>query len=65
MGSELEQLQEKHRRLRVVAQALIDSATAVGNVEEPMAAVPPHRLRALRRELQHVPQPTALATMGS
>jgi hypothetical protein len=58
-------LAERYRRLRVVAQRVVDEAEAVGNPETPMCAVPPHRIKVLRRELEGRPQPTSLATMGS
>lgn len=53
-----EALAERYRRLRIAAQAVIEEATAVGTAEAPMAGIPAHVLRTLRRELQHEPQPS-------
>lgn len=52
-------LAERYRRLRVVAQAVIDEARAVGTPEHPRAGIPAHVLRGLRRELEGEPHPSS------
>jgi hypothetical protein len=53
-------LEERYRRLRAVAERVVNQAEAVGTREHPMAGVKPHLLRNLRRELDGEPQPNGL-----
>jgi hypothetical protein len=57
-------LAERYARLRHAAQAVVDDATAVGTPERPMAGIPAHVLRTLRRELDGEPQPQPLDFMS-
>jgi hypothetical protein len=50
-------LLEKYVRLRRAAEQVIDETQAVGNRDHPMAGIPAHVLRDLRRELSHPPEP--------
>jgi hypothetical protein len=62
-ATEYEQLQEAHRRLRVAAQRVIEAAD-YPPADGEQAKVYASQLRALRRELEGVPQPSAFATMS-
>ena len=58
-------LAEQHRRLRHLAQRVVDEARPA-DAERPLATIEPHLLRAIRRELsdRYEPQPSAFTTMS-
>jgi hypothetical protein len=60
-------LECRYNRLLVAAENVVYEARAIGTPEAPNCAVPPHRIRALRREIEGTPQPSvlSLATMGN
>jgi hypothetical protein len=61
-----EVLREHHRRLLVIARAIVEEAEAVSTPEAPMSSVRPFRLRQLRREaVSGAPQPSSFATMST
>jgi hypothetical protein len=57
-------LERRYFRLLAAAENLIRDTRSIGSPEAPACAVPPHRIKTLRREVQGEPQPSALATMG-
>jgi hypothetical protein len=57
-------LERRYHRLLVAAENLVRDTRSIGSPEAPACAVPPHRIKTLRREIDGEPQPTALATMG-
>ena len=58
-------LAEQHRRLRHLAQRVVDEARPA-DAERPLATIEPHLLRAIRRELadRYEPQPSGMAWMS-
>ena len=54
---------EAYLRLRSIALALLAECRPAGG-KEPMCAIPPHRIRDLRRELRHEPAPSGWFTMS-
>jgi hypothetical protein len=62
-----EALQRRYYRLLAAAENVVAEARAIGTPEAPNCAVPPHRIKTLRRECEGEPQPSALslATMGN
>jgi hypothetical protein len=56
-------LAEHYLRLRSVALALLAECKPAGG-DEPACAIPPHRIRDLRRELRHEPAPSGWFTMS-
>jgi hypothetical protein len=56
-------LAEKHRRLRLAAEAVVEGTRPAGG-DRPLCAVEPALIRTLRRELQHRPQPQPLDWMS-
>lgn len=56
-------LAERHRRLRLAAQAVVDGTRPAGT-GPPLCAVEPALIRQLRRELAGTPQPQPLDFMG-
>jgi hypothetical protein len=56
-----EHLAERHRRLTVAAQAIVENAR---KADADTALVDAHLLRILMRELDFTPQPSSFATMS-
>ena len=57
-----EALVERHRRLKTIADDVVVRARAASDPDQ--ALVPTHLVRALQRELDGTPQPSALVTMS-
>jgi hypothetical protein len=57
-------LAAEYTRLAHAARAVVDECRPAGS-DEPMCAVPPHRIRRLRRELNGTPQPSGFQTMST
>jgi hypothetical protein len=63
MTTEYEELREAHRRLRAAAERVLE-ASSYPTADGEQSRVYASQLRALRRELEGIPQPSAFATMS-